>query len=231
MNRFAPPICIVLLGTTLLTVAPSSAQLRPESELNVVLGMPKGEFGDRAGTGVGLNLFVGARPQNSPIAFGAKLGYMIYGIERRSEPFSTTIPDVTVDVETRNNIVLGHLVLRLQMPGNGPFVPYVNGLFGFKYLFTETSIESNRTSEDVATSTNFDDTALSYGGGGGLKIRVFEGAKRTFFVNLAVDYLIGKKAEYLTKGSIRREGGEVTFDVEESDTNILIPRLGVAVSL
>ena len=222
---------LMLTATIAVAVTPVQAQLRPESELNLILGLPQGEFGDRADTGVGLNLFVGVRPHDSPVSFGAKIGYLINGIERRTEPFSTTIPDVTVDVETSNNILMAHLVLRLQVPGDGPLVPYVNGLFGFKYLFTETTIESQRTLEDVATTTNFDDTALSFGGGGGMKIRIYRGQKRTFYVNLAVDYLIGKKAEYLTKGSIRRQDGQVTYDVQESDTNMLIPRVGVAVSL
>ena len=45
---------------------------------------------------------------------GADLAFMIYGSETRQEPFSLTIPDVTVEVETSNNIVLLHALARLQ---------------------------------------------------------------------------------------------------------------------
>lgn len=231
----------LMLGLGSFYATPAAGQLRPEFELNGLLGLPQGEFGDQVDAGGGLNLYAGLQDARSPVAVGVNLGFLIYGIERRSEPFSTTIPDVTVDVQTTNNIFLGHLVLRVQPPGDrAALAPYLNGYFGFKYLFTDTRIESERFEEEIATSTNFDDAALSYGLGGGVKIRLYQGAlgeadngrprPGNVYLNIGLDYLFGSEAEYLKKGSIRRENGQVTFDVERSATTILIPRLGVIVS-
>jgi hypothetical protein len=201
-----------------------------EAALNGIVGIPQGDFGDRAEAGVGADLYGGLRLGESPVVIGAKLGFMIYGHERRSEPFSTTIPDVTVDVTTSNDILLGHFVLRLRPPGNGTVVPYVDGLFGFKYLFTQTEIDTRR-SDDIASSTNFDDFALSYGGAGGLLIRVHRSARRTAFLQLGADYMIGTEADYLLEGSIVRDDeGNLDFDVQRSKTTILTPRIGVLFS-
>jgi hypothetical protein len=204
--------------------SPAVAQ---EAALNVIVGVPQGDFGDRAEAGIGGDLYGGLRLGESPVTIGAKLGIMIYGHETRREPFSTTVPDVTVDVTTSNDILLGHLVLRLRPPGDGAFVPYVDGLFGFKYLFTQTEINSRRF-DDVASSTNFDDFALSYGGGAGLMIRVHRGGNRTTFLQLGADYMVGTEADYLLPGSIERDDdGNVNFDVQRSKTTILTPRIGV----
>lgn len=225
----------LLAGASLLLSTPADAQVRPEADVNFLLGFPQGEMRENVdNVGFGLNLFGGVGLQDSPVVLGAELGLMIYGFERRREPFSNTIPDVTVDVETSNNVVMGHLVLRMQPP-TGAVRPYLDGLFGFKYFFTQTSVESDRfgDQEPIATSTNFDDAALSYGVGGGLKATVWEGALQegrpgAVAINVGVRYLFGGEAEYLQEGSIRRTNGSVTFDVDRSETDLLVVLIGAS---
>jgi len=201
-----------------------------------LLGFPQGEFKDnvdRIGYGVSGEFLYSFGP--TPVKIGASLGFLIYGRETREEPFSTTIPDVTVDVTTSNNILLGHFLLRLQ-PRVGAIRPYLDGLVGFNYLFTQTEIKSQM--QDVATSTNFDDFAFSYGGGGGIMIKVYDGTKKTkpskgrfaaVLVDVRVRYLKGSKAEYLKEGSIGREDTEVTYDVIESNTDLLTVQIGAII--
>ena len=153
-------------------------------------------------------------------------GFLVYGFERRHEPFSTTIPDVTVAVETSNAIAMGHLLLRLQPP-TGSFQPYIDGLFGFKYFFTETSINDEHGDFAIASSTNFDDAALSYGVGGGLDFEIHRGHRKSVFINVGARYLFGSEAEYLKEGSIERRNGRVFFTTERSETDILITQLGI----
>jgi len=135
---------------------------------NLFIGVPQGEFKenvDRAG--IGGAAFVGLAPRTYAYLLGIEFGFMNYGTEHRREPFSTTVPDVTVDVETQNNFVTGHLILRLQ-PNTGLLRPYLEGAVGGNYLFTKTSIENEGgDGEEIASSTNLDDFAFSYGGGGG----------------------------------------------------------------
>lgn len=201
-----------------------------------LLGFPQGEFKDnvdRIGYGVSGEFLYSFDP--TPVKIGASLGFLIYGRETREEPFSTTIPDVTVDVTTSNNVLLGHFLIRLQ-PRVGAIRPYLDGLVGFNYLFTQTKIESQEGQEqDIATSTNFDDFAFSYGGGGGIMIKVYDGTKKrkpskgglaAVLVDARVRYLKGSKAEYLKEGSIGREDTEVTYDVIKSNTDLLTVQIG-----
>jgi len=201
-----------------------------------LLGFPQGEFKDnvdRIGYGVSGEFLYSFGP--TPVKIGASLGFLIYGRETREEPFSTTIPDVTVDVTTSNNVLLGHFLIRLQ-PRVGPIRPYLDGLVGFNYLFTQTKIESQEgQDQDIATSTNFDDFAFSYGGGGGIMIKVYDGTKKrkpskggltAVLVDARVRYLKGSEAEYLKEGSIGREDTEVTYDVIKSNTDLLTVQIG-----
>ena len=212
-----------------------SAQVRAEGGLSFGVGIPQGEFDeqiDQLGFGGRIQGAIGM--EGMPFMIGADFGYMLLGHERRNEPFSTTIPDVTVDVVTDNNMASGHLFVRLS-PDMPVFRPYADALVGFKYLFTETRITNENFDEaEIARSTNFSDTALSYGFGGGLQLRVFNGEGRedspsSVYLDFGAKYLIGSEAAYLKEGSIRRENGQVTFDVSKSETTLLNILFGVSV--
>ena len=219
-----------------LVALPAHAQINAEGSLTFTVGVPQGEYAEQLdATGFGGNLNAAVGFPGSPLLIGLDAGYLIYGHERRNEPFSTTIPDVTVDVVTDNSVATGHIFLRLKpnLPG---FQPYGDALFGFKYFFTETRIESEAFDQnEITRSTNFDDTALSYGFGGGVKINLFTptGANGPggVHLDLGARYLIGKEASYLQEGSIRRDNGRVTFDVTNSDSTMLLFHFGFGVTL
>ncbi|WP_263784396.1 hypothetical protein [Salinibacter grassmerensis] len=116
-------------------------------------------------------------------------------------PFSSTVgPRVPVEVSTNNNVVETHLSVRLQSR-TGRFRPYVEGLAGFKYLFTRTTVGDDDFGEDdlgddIAGSTNYDDFALSGGAGAGVDVRVYQQPEpgktvRAVSVHLGVQYLLG----------------------------------------
>lgn len=205
-----------------------------------LIGLPQGVFKDnvsRAGYGVTGN--IGFAPSGYAYMFGVEFGFMNYGTERRREPFSTTIPDVTVDVETTNNFALGNLVVRLQ-PNSGSIRPYLEGTVGGNYLFTKTTIKNQgNVGEEVASSTNLSDFAFSYGGGAGLLVVLArydsEGARQTdskiseLLLDLRCRYLAGSEAEYLKEGSIRRVAGQVVYDINKSQTNLITIQVGIAV--
>ena len=208
-----------------------------QAAINFLLGQPQGEFQEKVddfGFGVG-GLFA-YRPGNSALMIGADVEYMIYGSETRQEPFSFTIPDVTVDVETSNNIVLLHALARLQ--GNhGVFRPYMDGLIGMHYFFTETKVSDEDDFEDdpIASSINQEDVAFSYGAGGGVMVLVHQKERRPgedpklkeVLIDFRVRYLFGGEATYLKKGSITRENGVASIDPLRSRTDLLTYQLGV----
>ena len=230
-HRYLTGLAALFLIGLFLTPS-ATAQINAEGSLKFTVGLPRAEFGDQLdATGFGGNLSAAIGFPGSPLLIGMDAGYMLYGHERRNESFSTTIPDVTVDVVTDNSLASGHIFLRLRpnLPG---IQPYADALFGFKYFFTETRIESEQFDQnEIARSTNFDDTAMSYGFGGGVKIKVYSPpGKGGVFLDLGAKYLMGSEAEYLKEGSIRRENGQVTFDVNNSRTDMLLIQFGVGMS-
>lgn len=211
--------------------------------INVLVGVPSGSFRDNIeGVGVGGSLFGGLRFRGAPFVLGLDLGVLIYGRTVDTVPFSTTVgPRVMVEVVTTNSILEPHLVLRLQ-PEVGRIRPYVDGLFGLKYLVTETRVrDEDRSDEEetVASTTNFSDVAVSGGAGAGVDIRVYRGSEtedvRTVSLHLGVQYLVGGRAEYLAEGSLEDTNGNGQLDDEEldvrrSNTTLVQPQIGVTLT-
>jgi hypothetical protein len=242
----------VLIAFAALGVVPATAQhtdrpndgraVRGEARANVVVGVPRQSFRDNIdGLGYGGSLFAGARLGQTPIVLGLDLGILVYGRTEESVPFSGTVgPRVMVDVVTTNNILEPHLVVRLQ-PAEGRVRPYVDGLFGFKYLFTETKVRDDDVGgddRDIASTTNFSDVALSGGVGGGLDLRVYrappEAEVKTVSVHLGAQYLVGQRAEYLAEGNLEDTNGNGRLDdselpIRRSTTTLLQPQIGVTV--
>lgn len=228
------PLAVSLILLFGMAAQPAAFAQNALGGLNFLVGVPTGDFKSNVDkNGYGLSASIGFAPVSSIFMVGVEAGFMRYGTERRREPFSTTIPDVMVDVETSNNFALFHGVFRLQ-PNQGSIRPYLEGLAGINYLYTQTEIQNRgRGGEEVASSNNKDDIAFSYGGGGGLMIRLYssegEGSGlNEVLLDIRGRYIKGGEAEYLKQGSIRRENGQVKYDVLKSHTDIMTIQVGVA---
>jgi len=205
-------------------------------DLRLGAGLPQGEFKNNVQnngfdfTGDFLYHFPG-----SPLLIGASMSYVVYGSETRSEPFSYTIPDVTVDVTTTNSIIMGDILLRVQGK-NGPIIPYGEGILGISYLTTDTRIDNLSNDEEIASSNNFNDLTYNYGAGGGLKIRVYQNLKKNssiekndlsaVYIDINYRYIKGGEAEYLKEGSVGYNGTKIIYDVKKSTTDINIITIG-----
>ncbi|MFC1800312.1 hypothetical protein ACFL2Z_05360 [Candidatus Eisenbacteria bacterium] len=246
MSRIAR-VCIISSALVLLASAAGSAPLiRLGASFD--LGYPQDEFRDNVdNTGIGGGLFVLVGSSGFPAAIGASVDFMQYGSEEREAPWSATIPDVFVDVSTTNDLVAGHLFVRLQ-PSTGFFQPYLEGLLGFEYLWTSTSVSDQGVGgEEIASTKHISDLAFSYGGGAGLLFRVWKPSEemvsdaavqdeddvemKSVGVFLDARFMRGSEADYLKEGSITVENGKVEYDVRRSRTDLLVFRLGVSFSL
>ncbi|MEW6366343.1 MAG: outer membrane beta-barrel protein [Acidobacteriota bacterium] len=228
----------LFVAVCVLGVAASGTYLRAqkfEMGAGFVAGVPAGEFGDSLdATGYGFSIRFGYLVGDGPIRVGGDFGFLRYGSEKHSEILLSDIPDVRVDVETTNNILLGHFFLRAQ-PRSGAVRPYAEALIGVSYLFTDTSIQNERTGEEFASSINLDDSVFSYGFGGGVELVLWDGMKRAgtpIPIQLLLDgrlrYLRGSNARYLKEGSISRENDQVTYEILESRTDLLLPEISLA---
>ena len=220
-KHFVNTTALILL---LLTYAmPAQAQMSPQGSLSLGLGVPVGDFEQNVDQlGYGANLYLGLETPNSPIGVGVEAAFFVMGESTSSLPFNEMGSGVAT---TTNNVVQPHLVLRLQ-PHGGIISPYLEGLFGFKYLYTRTRLEDPlQPNESFGGSQNFDDFTLSGGGGAGMQIRVGGDASSDFYLNLGVQYLLGGKADYL---DIKEGFDPENPRVKESATTMLIPMIGVA---
>ncbi len=204
-----------LFAAIMLTIIPLKFSLAQSAGLNLTLAIPSGEFKekvDNLGFGLSGNInFISPKPK-SPFGVGLNLGYIVYGSESRREPLSTTIPDVFVNIDRTNSLLNFHLLFTIGVP-TGRIRPYVEGLFGGSYIFTTTSVKSQGTGDEFASSTNFDDWAWSYGAGGGFTVLLSGDPntdQKTIYLDLKGRYLFGSEAEYLKQGSVEIQNGQVS---------------------
>lgn len=219
----------LLAGLFLMGFAEKSQAQEAEFALNFQVGVPQGDFGDKLErTGFGLSGMAGYLIPFTPVMVGIDAGFLTFGTDRRSVPISPTIPDVTVRVENSYNMANFSFFTRLT-GRDYRFRPYVDGLIGFNYLYTDSTIRDRRTQEEVVSDTNFDDFAFAYGVGAGLRVLMWDGGElqpaRVYF-NINARYMRGGNAEYVRPGSINTTGGTLTFDVLESTTDILNFNIG-----
>jgi hypothetical protein len=231
MLRFVAAVILAFLSMGLQGFSDERFQASAE----FTLGIPQAEFKQNIDrVGFGSSGFFAYKFKNSPFYVGASIGVLVYGSETRVEFLSPAIPEVEVDVTTRNYILMCHLVFRVQPP-DGDFRPYVEGLVGFHYLWTETGVyDQGSSNERIASSVNLSDWAWSAGAGCGVMLKVYEKRQDyernpfAIFVDLGARFLKGGKAEYLYEGSIFREKGQLIHEFKMSNTDLITARLGLS---
>jgi hypothetical protein len=227
--------CAFLVLVFLFLTSLAYSMERFQATISFNPGFPVNEFREnvsKAGLG-GSGDFI-YKLRGSPFSVGVSFGLMVYGSETRQEWFSSEIPEVLVDVTTRNSILMCHLFLRFQSP-KGKIRPYLDGLVGFNYLWTETGVfDRDGFRREIASDVNFSDWTWSFGIGGGLMVPLYEKkrAKKSgpfaIFLDLGARYLKGGRAEYLKEGSIIQENERVIYDVSESLTDLIAIRAGLS---
>jgi len=228
---------IFLLAAFIVILVSAQAMLageRFQASLNFLLANAQNDFRMNVGrTFYGLSGEFFYQLPKSPVSFGVSLEYLEYGSETRVEPFSHDIPDVLVDVTTRNSVLTPAAVVRFS-PVEGLIRPYVEVLAGFNYMFTYTSVhDDSGWSGDIATTTNFDDWTFTYGAGAGVVVRALDVRSqqgRTLFslqMEVGLRYSKGNTAEYLTEGSTRTGPGHYHSEPLVSSTDLLKARFGL----
>lgn len=234
MRRLLPLLLAVLL-------IPSLASARLEAGLGLSLGWPTGDFKDEVefawGGGGRVGWSFGELSPAKATVF-LDVNYLNYGRERRTEPFSYTIPDVVVDVVTDNYLM--HFSPGISVgKSRGAVRPYAEVFGGVTYIATKTKIENrNLPGEPIAESTNFNDYTYNFGFGGGLKFRLWQSKVSTpatdlreVLLDLKFGYIKSGEAEYLKKGSIERlNNASIRYDTSYSATDIIQARIGVSLT-
>jgi len=212
-----------------------------DAGINFLVLSPEEQFNDNVkNMGYGGSLQALYTFPETPFSVGLNIGGANYGSETRSE---ILVWPVSVDVTTSNNMFFMHLMGRVEKDF-GIIKPYAEFLFGFNNLTTESKIEDqedfDEDKDDIASNTHLDDTALSYGLGGGLKIKIweFEDTEEVFmensklYLDFKVRYMFGGEAEYLKEGGITKgANNEVILNPSFSETDFISYHIGVSIQL
>lgn len=198
----------------------------------LALSVPQGELAEFIDHGLGFGGHVRyGLDRAGLLSLRLDASAVTYGSETFRVPLSQTVSRVLVDVTTRNSILLVGFGPQLTLPA-GAVRPYVNGAVGLGYFFTESSVRGsgNLRFDDFARTTNFDDLSFAYGAGGGMAVALDR--RRRLFLVLDGQYRDHGRTRYLREGSVREDGsGRLTIAPLESDANLLLFQLGLAVRL
>ena len=187
-------------------------------------GVPLGAFGDNAGASYGGGLDFSVRLGDTPVSVGAAIEYLRYGTETRQVALFSSLPEVVSDVNTRNNVLWTHALVRVQ-PRTGRVRPYAEGLLGFGEAYTNTRVDLGDENE---STTHLRDFAPSLGVGGGVTVLLASGREAALSLNVGLRYFATGDLDYLTKGAIRRDESGATFEPVRSPVNVVSPQIGVA---
>lgn len=214
---------IFLSFCLILTLAPlqgqTSFQPDPVFELNFSTGFPIGELGNTAkdiGIGGDMGLYFPLSSRANWLKMGPQLMFLSTGsnTERQTQRIDVILGgqvintiQVPMRIVSGNSILGGHMVFRAQAPLNGYIEPYLQGMAGFRRLATTIRIFDDSPNGFfnpdpnglISSSTPLSSWIFSYGGGGGMQIRLSKYA----FVNLGANLLLGGEAEYYTKDDIK----------------------------
>ena len=200
--------------------------------------VPSGDFMtnlDRNGYGLDISFVKKIGP--TPLYIG--LGGAFYGLGSNVEDHEfqavITAGDMVIDQipfhfqsNIGNKMFDGHLLARLVLPI--PYIrPYVEGILGFNYFYTSTTI-TNLTDDDrfndpddneVTSKTQLSDFAFSYGAGAGIQLKI---GKSSYF-DLKAVYTLGAEAEYYTKDDIDSWKIDFSTSIPEEEAEDFVPDL------
>lgn len=233
-------LCIVFF-LSMSTVA--NAQERIELELKALSGIPVGQLGEHIGQAAWGIEFAGTyHLRGISFALGGHLAVANYGKESRSDilgPLPGSSPNETYSYD----IFLFHLFARFELMKTG-VKPYLDLLLGMKCFYAQSHtgessaypILIGRTFyyiRDFDSTTLHSDLALSYGLGGGIRIRIVEFNKSNGSVslnlNLNTRYLFGGQSQYLRKGAIEIQDDRLIKEIHRSRSDLLFFSFGLSI--
>ncbi|MEO7102280.1 MAG: hypothetical protein ABI311_02985 [Gemmatimonadaceae bacterium] len=206
LNRTVLAVCAITVTTS---AAPSvlhgqlvlRATPRMEAGGGFDFAAPVGDFRQnvRQGFGGAGHFLIGIDPE-AVIGLRVDAGFINYGNETHYIPFSASARRIIVQEKTSNNIFVASIGPQITLP-IGRVRPYVNAGIGFAYFYTQTSLNTDDESYQIAQTTNYSDNSLLYTGGAGFNIPLgFAGDYVS--MDLGARYNSINSATYLTKGDI-----------------------------
>ncbi len=206
--------------------------------LYAIYASPRDNFANQLNTdagGLGLNGLW--RVDESPLKLGFDINWILYGIDRDRRPLSTTLPEFEVVIERYNNMLPMHFLALIELP-KGAIRPYAEGFAGFRFIWTNASIQGNQVvnvpgnPQSFSTSNLAFDANWSYGFGGGFKILLSDKTDFDLTLQLGARYMYGTTARYLTANDVKIDYANptrpvVNYNYRNSTMNMFLIQAGV----
>ena len=229
---------------------PNEFEKRSAGNTTFIQLRPVGAFNKNIGFGYGANAaYLFRLDRAGAVSLRTDLAMASYGEEHFYAPLSSTIGGrIQVKVSTRNYVVPLSVGPQLMWP-TGSVRPYVNAGIGAQLFFTQSAIEGADDESDFAHTVNQSDWTSTWVAGAGVYIPVYKskGVYRPplapedapvqrldmrILLDLGIQYLSGGRAQYLKPGSIEDlPNGQIRITPLESETHMLVMRLGVRINL
>jgi hypothetical protein len=198
---------------------------------NANLMFPSGEFkevnnnmGYGGRIGVGFSII-----KEVPLQLGVELGYN--SLQRNTQPASGSVWGFynSYRVVAGSNNINTLIVLKLQSHKRLALKPFAEGIFGGNHFYGTAAFEGyNWTNgwERIQQESTKGRWALTYGGAVGLDIAVDK--RRETYLTIRTAYTIGQQTKYAADPTIN-SAGQVTFYEKESQTNMVMPQIGLRI--
>lgn len=234
MKRTLPFIFIFLL---ISSVSFTQEHFPVSGYISFAPAVPTGEYKDvydRTAWGGRLGILV--QPYKKlPVKIGVELGYATQGFETQyfNSIGFTQFSDYRA--RARLNIFSGLFNLRLQSSGAKRTInPFVEALIGWNNFYGSGKLEGRNPAKDynwerVDRGSTKGYWGLAYGGSAGFDISL-DNREKIVWLEFRVSYLKGDKTKYYTHPSVDINGN-AQFILNESETDMLIPQIGLKFGL
>jgi hypothetical protein len=240
----AAAVAVLALPSVLLAQAtPPPDEHRPRLRLGAAatLGAPTGEFRDHVDVAGGFSGYALYGAPARALALRLDANVLLYGTETSRTVVAGTGGRVLADRVTTDNWMASATVGPQLAATSGRVRPYANAFAGVSYFATTSEVPrlrrtgavfapaerfmNRRHFDSFLTTTHFDDTALSYGGGAGLLVRLGRGGTA---LDVGVRYVANGRVRFLAEGDLEDAPGGATFSTRRSRADRVEVRLGIS---
>lgn len=232
MHRCIRACAVAALAIPFVSGAQISLRETPRMEAGAAFeyAQPVGDFRQnvRQGFGGAGHFVFGIDPQ-AIVGIRVDVGFVNYGNDTHYVPLSSSVRRIIVREETSNNIFAASVGPQLTFP-IGRVRPYVNAGIGLAYFYTQTSLDTDDNSVQLAQTTNYSDNSLAYTAGAGFNIPLTSGAS-PISLDVGARYNSISSARYLTKGDIMDDPNNqfgIIITPHESAADFIAYQLGVS---
>jgi opacity protein-like surface antigen len=232
MRQYMAVCAVIALAIPSVSRAQISLREQPRMEAGAAFeyAQPVGDFRQnvRQGFGGAGHFIFGIDPE-AIVGIRVDAGFINYGNDTHYVPFSSSVRRIIVREETSNNIFMASVGPQLTLP-IGRVRPYVNAGIGFAYFYTQTSLDTDDDSQQIAQTTNYSDNSLAYTAGAGFNIPLTSG-KSPIALDVGARYNSVGTARYLTRGDIMDDPNSqygIIITPHESAANFIAYQLGIS---